>query len=821
VADENGDPLLLIEKLLFPSQIQTIRKTATKKRFMKGTVSNENGRLIFRTKKPQKRFSLDLRNHFGREVPLLKQAKVLGLEEAAPAADANEAPRDDADSALREATRAAKKRLEAAQAQAQQLRTKEEDARSQILDIVSKLVSTEDEWAALGFDAQQLASIATDRHETMEANFGMLASFLESQIQLQIGGASIGDEEAQAITDSMTAGVRLEAYQELAAELNILRQDMRELAEELCFIDSAIAQGEAEEAVAAAEREEARAATVRATLELHATEDSLEKMLASSPASAPLAAEARALEQEADLLVDDALDLQMELAELEEERGALLAALREQGASARPEDIIWLATLEEQILTREIELETLIQQTDTIQRQIQTVEADAYNSLEANGDDETLLLMRQVVQQQQAVKALAGAETVAGQAVADAERKAAERTRQRAIVPLLSAANTWVQRSTPVIEVMADIDPRDPEMVQRNSILMIQPGVFNILSDGAHYLQMLTQTGAKAAELQMIFDKLPAAWRPLGYDRYLKDSAEQTAWCESTEPVQGLLQKIEGSIQANSLVPDVRPPVPAGDLQAHLDAFRRRSGSQDARLEDAQIALVLKTHLRSVQDPGADPAAQAEATQAILSTARQQPRSVTAWLAQTGDPDAQKLACAVEMTDEMLARAAPPVALKAMLRRSLDGEGRTESFEQWLSGLSGWTGSLFQQNDAVLQGWFERAASPGTLSTAPLESVPEGTFSGIQHVLAQLRSKHVSVKEQAPSEMTPGMLKQLDAAQLDICDQVAGMRMMIARNLNLIGSIQEQDDSRGDRRDTITALLGKNLTLLQHLATVG
>jgi hypothetical protein len=80
MAGADREPVLVIDKRI-RSQVVTIRKTAKKKIFVRGTVGNYDGNLAFRTERPDKgKFKKNLKIYFGRSIPLLKKAQVISTE---------------------------------------------------------------------------------------------------------------------------------------------------------------------------------------------------------------------------------------------------------------------------------------------------------------------------------------------------------------------------------------------------------------------------------------------------------------------------------------------------------------------------------------------------------------------------------------------------------------------------------------------------------------------------------------------------------------------------------------------------------------------
>ena len=94
-----GEPELLIGRRL-SSEARELRKSAKKRRFVRGEVARVDGRLQFRTDTPDAaKFKKNLKRYFGPRIPDLKRAEVVGKGEAeaedaakAAAPEAGDAP---------------------------------------------------------------------------------------------------------------------------------------------------------------------------------------------------------------------------------------------------------------------------------------------------------------------------------------------------------------------------------------------------------------------------------------------------------------------------------------------------------------------------------------------------------------------------------------------------------------------------------------------------------------------------------------------------------------------------------------------------------
>lgn len=718
-------------------------------------------------------------------------------------------PLSDKERKARAEVAAARRKLETMKEKERLAQQREEDARASVLALILRIGEDEGLFAEQGTDAAQLAALATSRRESLESHFALLSSYLEGRIARRSSREEADSDETLAlVADRTESDARQQAYLALLDELQIAQQDLSDSAEALFLLDAEIAESRAEEELAAAEREEARAASVGAIGELYDVEDELAETLARSPAAAPLLAEREALEREADLLADDAMDLQMELSELEEERDALVRALVAAGADADPALIGWLAALESHICVHEQELESLIRQTDVVHAEVALREQETLARLEAAGDPRAQGVALRVARAREKVAACVAAEVDAERAVEAAAAETDERTRLRAVALIAAEARAWRDRTVPLLEVLDGIDPRAPEEARRSGGLLAQPGVVNALSDGEHYFTQLVRAGADDEELLEIFETIPAPWRPGEYTEHRAWSATMQAWsADATAPIGDRLRALEAHVDSEGLVPEVTLPDSPQALAERLQAFQGVSDSEAARLSDFQIALECKARFRQAQDPEVDQGTRQAATRALLESCRAEPRSVIAWLAREGDPGARKLACA-GLDDTKLQRAAPAIALRALLRRARQGEGQVETFGGWMADLQSWTDRVFARIAALVGGWGQALEK----STAPIESLPEGMIEGLQHAQARLSDKHTSLQELPTDDDTAAMLRALDDAREAFDGKLSAARAPLASNLRLIAQRRIDGAELGEA-------LQAHLSLLQNLST--
>src|SRR5687768_16650687 len=88
ISGEDGDPTIIIGKNI-TNEAKELRKSAKKKKFVKGTVSRESKRLTFVTETPTaNKFAKNLKTFFGAKIGELKKAEVKALDEVQAAPDA-------------------------------------------------------------------------------------------------------------------------------------------------------------------------------------------------------------------------------------------------------------------------------------------------------------------------------------------------------------------------------------------------------------------------------------------------------------------------------------------------------------------------------------------------------------------------------------------------------------------------------------------------------------------------------------------------------------------------------------------------------------
>jgi len=237
----NGEPALLVGKRLTPGDIRAIRRAAKKKKFVRGIVYGDSGRLTFKARDPSAgQFPRKLRLFFGARVRSLKKARVIGFEEDnftdEPDAPSEEtlAPLGESESdeqrAAAEALEAARTQLDGAQEsadQAQRAVQAAEDMLSELIDQTPGLSLLDGKASVL----EEEASTAAERLLDLQDTLGAAELALTEQTALLDGADTIDPADALALGEAArkvaTLREELRAEAAMTATLDMRAREAR------------------------------------------------------------------------------------------------------------------------------------------------------------------------------------------------------------------------------------------------------------------------------------------------------------------------------------------------------------------------------------------------------------------------------------------------------------------------------------------------------------------------------------------------------------------------------------------------------------------
>ncbi len=597
----SGSPVLLVGRRLMPAEIRDLRRSAQKKKFLTGTVKGEGSRLVFRAENPGKRLILHLQRYFGKQIPMLRQALVLGLDEPLPEEDAtgsiSEAVED------RKAARDARLKAEALQEEAKQARLAEWQARQRIEEIAAKMATAKAEWEALGADAEEMAEQARQRQGELEGTFGALKGFIRgrrSRAERESGAAEVAH---RAMMKREAAEVRRQAYENLAAELERAQGDLVAGQAQLKELDAEIERAKATELSAQSTADLARTSSRARAALYYRLDDVLEDTLRDDPKIGPVFAMARGQDERADALADAAMDLQMELETLAEQRAALSEAVAEE---TTPERLAELAALERTIQERQGTLAETIRLTEDAAAAAKSTRQRVMKLIRASKDPKVTDAFKAARQAKRKLGHAAEIEAEAEEALDQSREDLADATRRRAVELVALQARAAIGRYADVYAQLGDINPNNPDHIAEHGEALGQPRVINALADVRHYYALLCEAGATDAELSEVFTPVPSDWRPPQLTDHMQWFEKLNAWEESmtsNESDEERLKRIEAEMAGAKLLErvDVNHQESRRLLERQIKALQAAQGEERNKLFDVVDPQLLGSLVDTLQ----------------------------------------------------------------------------------------------------------------------------------------------------------------------------------------------------------------------------
>ncbi|MFT5679468.1 MAG: hypothetical protein ACI8RZ_000372 [Myxococcota bacterium] len=583
----NGNPVLLVGRRLMPTEIRDLRRNAQKKKFLTGVVQGEGSRLVFRAEEPGKRLILHLQRYFGKQVPLLKQALVLGLEDPLPEEDGGDSQMRDAVQD-RKAARQAQLKAEALQEEAKTARKEEWEARQRIESIAAKMAEAKEEWEALGADADEMAEQARQRQGELEGVFGALKGFMRGRRSRSDREGKAAETAYKAMMRREAAEVRRKAYESLAAELELARGDLKAGQAQLMELDAEIEQAKASEVAHRSTADLARSSSAsRAALYYH-LDDVLEDTLHDDPTIGPVFDVAKAQDEKADALADAAMDLQMEIEALSVKRAALAESLSEEST---PERLAELAALERTIQERESALTDTIRHTEDAAAGAKAARKRVMKLIRVSKSTEVTGSYKAARQAKRKLGNASEIEADAEEALEQSKADLQDATRRRAVELVAIQARAAIGRHAPVYAELGTINPHNPEHISEHGDKLGQPGVINALADARHFYTLLCEAGATEAELSEVFASVPSDWRPPQLTDHMQWFAKLDAWetsMTSNESDEDRLKRIEAEMAGTELLErvDVNNQESRRMMERQLKAFQAAQGKGRDKLFD-------------------------------------------------------------------------------------------------------------------------------------------------------------------------------------------------------------------------------------------
>ena len=586
-ASANASPVLLVRRRLMPKEIQELRRNAQKKKFLTGTVQGEGSRLVFRAEVPGKRLGLHLQRYFGKQIPLLKQALVLGLEDPLPEEGAGNSEISDVVKD-RQAARQARLKAEALQVDAKQARAEEWEARQRVEEIAAKMAAAKAEWEALGVDADEMADQARKRQGELEGTFGALKGFFRGRRTREVRQSEAAQAEYRAMQRRSAADARRKAYENLVAEFEHARDDLRDGQFRLKELDAEIEMAQAVEVASQSTADLARTSSATRAEMYYQLDDVLEQALHDDPKIGPVFDVARTQDEKADALADAAMDLQMEIEDLTLQRAALSESL---SGGISPEKLTELAALERTIQEKQGALEDTIRHTEDATAAAKSMRKRVRSMIRKGGSPEVQHAYKQARSAKQKLGRAAAIEAGAEEELEQAREDVAETTRRRAVEQVAIQARAAISRYADVYAHLGTINPNDPTDIAENGEKLAKPRVINALADVKHFYVLMQEAGASDKEITTLFSPVPSDWRPPQLTDHMQWFAKLDAWetaMTGNESDEAQLQRIEAEMAGTELLErvDVSHQESRRMLEQQMLAFHTAQGEERDKLFD-------------------------------------------------------------------------------------------------------------------------------------------------------------------------------------------------------------------------------------------